>query len=245
MPPISMDPKDWRDLPEQSLEDLWLIDSRDDCIPFKIEYEPLPGGFVPAIPYYLMKRFTKPGWTVYDPMAGALVTRRVGDKMQRDVISVDIADRGPDDDPLYKELIIADARTYNPGPIDLIIWHPPYRDRVEFTDDADDLSNMKGDFFLHAIRDCMENFATFLKQDRMLAIVLGNIYENKALVSLPYQFHHIIDTLWKKRWRLKAWIVKDIRGNRQGKGGLWRYRACASDSTVFRYETILVYKKES
>jgi DNA modification methylase len=230
-------------VPPQSLDDLWLIERSGQFAPLE-GYERLPGSFVPEIPYWLMLRFTKPGWTVYDPMAGSMVTRRVGDKIGRKVISVDIANRGPPDDPLYNELIVKNASTYKPGEVDMIIWHPPYRDIIQFTDNMPgDLSCMdEGDYWAVAM-SCLVKFDLALKPNRVCAIVVGNIYKDGAIVPLPAQMHTTVHHVLP-HWKLKGWIVKDIQNNRPGQLNLQRSRASRGDYFVFKHEAILVYKKE-
>jgi hypothetical protein len=234
---------DWRELPEMSIEDLWLIPRSGFHLPFELDIPPFHGGFVPDIPYFLMSRFTEPGWTVYDPMAGMMTTRRVGDKMARDVISVDICDHLPEDDPLGKELVLADARWYNPGPVDMILWHPPYQSIIQFSNDPDDLSNMDNGEFWVAIGECLDTFDACLKPDRVCAIVIGNIYENGAIVPLPLMMESMVAQVCPD-WKLKGSVVKDIHGNRQDNQRNFRLsRLVRANAFEFKWEAILVYHK--
>lgn len=239
---VAFNPTEWRDLPPMSLESLWTIPRRGTLI--DIEYLPLEGGLIPDVYYLLMLRYSQPGWTVYSPMAGAMTCRRVGDRICRDVISVDITNRGPLDDPLYQELITADAQKYNPGPVDLVIHHPPYLGAIKFTDPQleADLSWMDLDGWRNAMVGCMRAFDYCLRPDRMCCFVAGDVYQDGRVIPLDY---HVYDLVSQHLpcWRLKAKITKNIEGNRVGREGLWRYRACASDSVVFKTETILVFHK--
>jgi len=232
--------KTYKELPQMSLDDLWLIESADDC-PIAIDYKPIHGGFVPAIPYYLMERFTEPGQVVYDPMAGAMVTQRVGEAMGRCVISVDLVKHG--DDSMYDKLFIADARTFDPGPVDMVIWHPPYRDVIKFSDHPDDLSGWDDElrYWDDGICRCVDAIDAFLKPKHCCAIVIGNIYKKGNVIPLPVQMYTQI--FLRTDWKLRGWVTKNIKNNRQGKDGLWRYRAHKAGSFVFRHEEILVYYK--
>jgi hypothetical protein len=245
--PVAVDPKRWRELPQWTLEDLWLIESRGSLLPFDLDYTPGEGGFVPEIPYALMARFTKPGDFVYDPMAGMMVTHKVAMKMGRDCYSVDLIDRGPEGDDDFKHLVLADARLFQtPHKAQLIIWHPPYWTAVQFTqgevDAKLDLSRLSWERYWDAMLDCVTNFDTILEPGRMIGIVIGDIYHDSTYLPLGSILYTYIEQ--HVPWRLKGWVVKDIRGNRQGKDGLWLYRAANSDSFVFRKEHILVYQKQ-
>lgn len=240
---IAFDPKDWRDLPTFALYDWWNIKQSGENVPFHLDYERLEGGFVPDIPYALIRRFTKPGWVVYDPMAGAMVTHRVATFMSRKCISVDLTMRGDWDDEVYHDLIVADARDYLlDEPADMIIWHPPYEHAVQFSDKEDDLSNMGSGDFWDAAEECLAMLDQNLKPNRMCAIVIGNVYRDGAIVPLPALMYMAVEKITD--WKLKGWITKNIVGNRQGDHGLWEYRSVNADSFVFGHEEILVYKKE-
>ena len=246
MSTVAYDKKEWKSLPRASLTDLWLFDSRSSEI--ELDYEPLKGGFIPAVPKWLMMRFTKPGWVVYDPFAGAMTTSRVGDQIARDVISLDIKCRGDSiEDPMYHHLGIGNARTHNPGLVDMIIAHPPYLSAIKFTDESGDLSTMDVDDYWRAMRDCILNFDTFLKPNRVCAFVMGSIYKDRQVVPLPAILYNMISLLVSNgdlKWLFKGWVTKNIEGNRQGETGLWLYRSCAADSFLFKTEAILVYLKE-
>ncbi len=75
----------------------------------------------------------------------------------------------------------------------------------------------------------------------MIGIVIGDIYREGRYIPLSYHMHGFARAC--SDWRLKGWVVKDIHGNRQGKDGLWLYRAANSDSFVFRKEHVLIYQK--
>jgi DNA modification methylase len=264
--PVAFNPKHWRDLPPDSLESLWLIEKSGSDLTFvdriidlkggetKVQTKTIAintpefhGGFVPEIPLRLMLRFSKPGWVVYDPMAGMMTTHRVGSQICRDVISVDVADHflgdlSVDELAIQQNLILADAREYNPGPVDLIIWHPPYRDIIKFSDDYADLSTMNIDEYWASMQACMRQFDKCLKPNRMISVVIGDIYKDSGYVPLATRLLDI-STWATPSWKLKAWIIKDVQGNRQGQDGLWRYRACAGDTVMFKHEHILVWLK--
>jgi hypothetical protein len=243
---VAFDPTKWRELPQWTLEDLWLIESKGSLLPFDLDYTPGEGGFVPEIPYALMMRFTKPGELVYDPMAGMMVTSKVADKIGRDCYSVDLIDRGPEDDPDFHSLVLADARLYQPPhKADLIIWHPPYWDIIKFTEQGveaeHDLSRMSWGGYWDSVIMCIKQFDAILNSGRMIGIVIGDVYRNGEYLPLCWDMYRVVNAY--SGWILKGWVVKDIRGNRQGQDGLWLYRAANSDSFVFRKEHILVYQK--
>ncbi len=243
MPNIAFEGR-YTELPPNSIEDLWLFPRRGALI--DVDYTPLPGGFIPEVPYYLMLRFSRRGGIVYDPMAGAMVTHRVARRsdLGRVPISVDLTMRGERSDPIYEELIIADARTFDPGPVDLIIWHPPYRDVIRFSTHEADLSTMPVLEYWESVSQCLGQFDRALKKDRYCCVVIGNVYKEQQIRPLAFHLLALVGTGFP-HWKLKGLVVKDIRGNNESGAGLQRYRAVhLMDSFVFRYEFILVFKKE-
>lgn len=231
-------------LPPSSIEDLWLFPKRNQLV--GLDYEPLPGGFIPEVPYWLIQRFTRKGDVVYDPMAGAMVTHRVARLLERNPISVDLTVRGDKTvDPVYSELIQADGTEHDPGPADLIIWHPPYKGVIKFSDNSQDLSVMNGEAFWEAVKASLHTFDGILRRNRFCCIVIGNVYEEGQIEPLALHIITLVQQHLNLGWMLKGLVVKDIRGNNQRGAGLQRYRAVhLMDSFVFRYEYILVFKKE-
>jgi DNA modification methylase len=248
---VCFDPNDWKDLPPMALDSLWAFNKHGDEVPFDIGPPIGEGTFVPAIPYYLMARYTKPGWLVYDPMCGMATTARVADLMpdgKRAWICADIVNRLPKDDPYHAGITIADARRLSTAneSVDMVIWHPPYHNIIRFTDPPHpyDLSHMDTLDFWDSMEECLANLVYTLKASRIMAVVLGDIYKNSTVEPLAAQMIALIAKLYGEKMQLKGIVVKDIQGNRQGQAGLWRRRAASGDFFRFCHEYILVYKKE-
>ena len=248
---VCFDPNNWRDLPPMALDSLWDFSKRGAEVPFDVGPPIGEGAFVPAIPYYLMARYTEPGWLVYDPMCGGATVARVADLMpdgKRAWICADIVNRLPSDDPYRAGITIADAAhlQMTNDSVDMVIWHPPYRDIIKFTDPPDprDLSHMGSLDFWESARRCLENFVYVLKPNRVLAIVIGDIYKSGAVDPLAMRMQQEMARSFGRPVTLKGVIVKDIQGNRQGQDNLWRRRAASGDFFRFCHEYILVYKKE-
>lgn len=242
---VTLNKGQWKDLPTQSLDSLWLFSNKTDDLPWRdLDLPDFHGAFVPQVPYYLMRRFAVPGDKVWDVMAGSLTAHRVGDRLGLNVTSTDLVNHLEKDDPYHDKVRIMDVRNEVPAEtFQLVIWHPPYRQIIQFSDDVCDMSSMDEDAFWSSARDVLHNINSVLETGRVAAILLGDIYENKAVVPLAAIMYQTIEH-WLD-WRLKAWVVKDIQNHRPQKTQLMRYRSSRADSVRFMHEHLLWFIKDS
>jgi len=215
----------------QIYDDLWLFPRRGEG------GDPgFHGAFIPQIPQYLAARYTNPGDTVWDPMAGSGTT---GDALQDFDLTVYMSDLVP----IRPDIRQGDARNYRPAQLmDLIILHPPYHDIIKFSDNPRCLSNYDaiGDF-LFGFGTVVRNLNTALMKNGYLALIMGNIYVQGCLVPLPY---YCWEEIHRLNYKLKVDYVKDIQGNSQDNtANLWRYRHQRNGTAVFKHEHIMVFKK--
>lgn len=124
-----------------------------------------------------------------------------------------------------------------------VIFHPPYWDIINFSDDPDDLSNAQTkEDFLSGFGEIIDNTCKHLEKDRYCAVVIGDKYAKSELVPLGF---NCMELFLERGFKLKAIIVKNFEETKgkSNQRAIWRYRALASDFYIFKHEYIMVFKK--
>jgi len=258
----------WKDA-QKYLSSLWLMD-RDDDRPLSFH-----GAFVPGVAKGLILRHTKPGDWVWDPMCGSGTTGIVATALGRNVFLSDLTPVSAAEPVTHLAIRRIDARVAHlvgkEFPVllnyavpnsdemdwwprfqfDLIILHPPYHNIIRFSDKPEDLSNAPDiGTFLLKFRDVCQNAGRHLKPGGYLGLVVGDIWETKKSRVIPLGFlclGYAHDALGGSKSRLKAIVIKDIKGNRQNAGhrNLLLSRLFRWGAVEFTHEYIFSVQKGS
>ncbi len=250
-------------------DSLWIINKRDNS-GLHIHGANYPGNFVPQIPNQFIRRFTKKGDCVLDPMCGSGTTLIEAEKLNRNAMGIDL-------NISYMEQYLSHLKynfsqgnallleTYEIFPInffDLIICHPPYHNIIKYSDNnKDDLSSYTDiDDYINSFAKVIYNCRNYLKTNKYLVVVIGDIYTKQEHIPLAFKIAESISTLHychnifidyiipeekPTKFLLKSTIVKNF-GETKGKKNqqnLWRYRALANGLYVFKHEYILLFQK--
>lgn len=261
-----LDLKNWKEL-DINVDSLWIINERDKSGKHSNIYH---GNFIPQIPYQLIKRYTKKTDTVLDVFLGSGTTLFECEKLERNFIGFDINEdmlsfveskmSNSTSNPINyhidncdvtnrvqfeKKIKVALKNIGNNEKVQLVIMHPPYMDIVKFSDKNEDLSNISDlKLFIDKFIIVVRNTLKYLDDNRYFSIVIGDIFKNGEIIPLSFYLMDAVKSNFKVK--LKGIVIKNIEGNRakQGKDGIWKYRALNSDYFIFKHEYILVFKKE-
>ena len=139
-----------------------------------------PSVFDPVLTETIYDWFTKQGDNIYDPFCGGSVRGIVAGKMGRDYTGIDVRREQLDENirqstlldiPLtYKTPYETDNNNY-----DFIFTCPPYWNLEKYSDQEDDISNMKEDDFFREYERIITNAVSKLKPNRFMCIVLGDV----------------------------------------------------------------------
>lgn len=254
-----LDPKKWREYEDIYTDSLWIIDKRDNSGAHSNHYH---GNFVPQIPNQLLRRYTKKDDIILDPFMGSGTTLIEAQRLKRNCIGIDlqkdVVDEAMDridsekDDSVSILTYVADSSSFDLAiplkklgkeSLQFILYHPPYWDIIQFSDNPNDLSNSKTcDEFLDSFGKIIDNTAKFLDKGRYCALVIGDKYANSQVDPLGFK---TMNCFIEKDFKLKAILVKNF-GDTKGKKnqqGIWRYRAISNDFYVFKHEYIFIFKK--
>ncbi len=248
-----------------NIDSLWLINERDKTGKHANFYH---GNFVPQIPYQLISRYTKENDIVLELFSGSGTTLFECEKLNRRYIGFDInqdiidyVNSKMENSQTKYTIINADVTNtiefnkniqktleqseYDQSMVDFIIAHPPYLDIVKFTEQENDLSNIKDvNLFIEKLITAFDNSLKYLPKNKYFAVVMGDIYKNSEVIPIGFYVMYAIKKHFKVK--LKGTIVKNIEGNRGklGQQNIWKYRALMSDYFLFKHEYIFVFKKD-
>lgn len=158
------------------------------------------GNYVPHIPYQMMLRYSKVDDNVLDVFAGSGTTDDVAKILGRNCDMFDIS-------PVRDDVRKSDAETvFLDKEYQIIFLHPPYANIIKFSDDKEDLSNLKLEEFYSKFRRIVKNILPSLTTNGVVVLVCGEIYQNGEEIPLGFYLGEIIREFGLKR---KAVIVKD------------------------------------
>ena len=255
--------EDWKKS-DINVDSLWLIPERDKSGKHANVYH---GNFVPQIPYQLINRYTNENDCVLDLFMGSGTTLFECEKLKRNFIGFDINEEiinyvqskmtdcsdiqfcinkcDVTNNAQFEKHIKENLEVLNTASIDFIITHPPYLDIVKFTEQKEDLSQISDlGMFMDKFIISISNAIKYLKKNKYVAVVIGDVYKNSEVVPLGFYVMNAIKKSFKVK--LKGVIVKNIEGNKGKLGAynIWKYRALKSDYFLFKHEYIFVFKKE-
>ena len=250
-----IDPKNWRKLQDDITTDaLWISSVSTNNRPmfiipkrgWNIENDSeFHGLFIPEIPYQFISRFCPDGGLVWDCFGGSGTTYRVVEWLNQNTdytYRLKITDLNPKQE--YIEF--GDVVNYNVGEqCDVVMYHPPYKDIIVYSDDERDGSTIKDTSkFLEWVGCSADNIIPQLKKGGYLIIVCGNIYENSEEIDLGV---YVKDEFVRRGMLCKSHIIKDY-GETKGTAGrnynVNYYRQLKGGYNNFYGDNIFILKKK-
>ena len=254
----------WKEYDDIMTDSLWVLDRRDNSGGHNANYW---GNFIPQIPNQLIRRYTRKNEWVLDAFLGSGTTlmecRRlnrngIGIELQPEVvelanknISNDADIFNIEDNDIRTEIINADAvsldyekklKEIGIDKVQLVILHPPYWNIIKFSENSQDLSNTNtlSDFLLQ-MGKVVQNVTKVLEDNRYLALVISDKYENGEWIPLGF---YTMQEVLKYGYVLKSTIVKNFEETKAkvNQKELWRYRALVGGFYVFKHEYIFLFR---
>lgn len=180
--------------------------------------DPSFNGVTPALAAVnVIRRFTRPGDLVVDPMAGSGTTVDAARLLGRRALGFDLAPRRPD-------LLPADARAL-PLPAScarLVLVDPPYGDNIRYSDDPRCLGRLAAtaDAFYDAIESVALECRRILRDDGVLAWVTSDAYRRRTFTPVGFRTYERL---------LRRFAPLDIvclaRRNDRSGSPMWEHRA--------------------
>jgi len=175
-------------------------------------------GVTPAfIIYNMVKRYTKPGDLILDPMAGSGTTLDVCKEEGRKCIAYDISPTRPD-------IIQNDARNIplQDNSIDMIFIDSPYGDNVRYNDHPLDIGKIssESETFYDELEKVMAECHRILKPGKILGWLIGDQWVKKKFTPVGFKIYERLCKYFEP-----VDIICVARRGQTSNTGLWYNRA--------------------
>ncbi len=203
-------------LPPDEVTTLW--DFPRQSVPGLRIGDPSFNGVTPAMAAVnVIRRFTRPGDLVVDPMAGSGTTVDAARMLGRRALGFDLAPRRPD-------ILAADARSL-PLPAacaHLVFVDSPYGDNVRYSDDPRCLGRLAvtDDAFYDAIENAAKETSRVLRDGGLLAWVISDAYRRRSFTPVGFRAYERL-----LRHFSPVDVVCLARRNDRSGGPMWEHRA--------------------
>ena len=175
-------------------------------------------GVTPALcALNLIRRFTRPGDLVVDPMAGSGTIGDVARSLGRRTVSMDIA-------PRRRDILRADARCWPlpDGAATLAVIDSPYSDNLVYSDDPRCLGRIScrdGRFYREMAR-VADEARRVLRPGGVLAWIISDEYKGGAYTPVGFR----LQTVLTSRFDFLDTVVL-VRHNDRSASPMWEHRA--------------------
>ena len=175
-------------------------------------------GVTPALcAVNLVRRYTRPGDLVVDPMAGSGTIADVARALGRRAVSLDLAPRRTD-------IVRADARCWPlpDGRATLVVIDSPYSDNLVYSDDPRCLGRIscrEGRFYRELGRVAMEA-RRVLRRGGVLAWIISDEYKGGAYTPVGFRLQMLLSTKFEF-----LDTVALVRHNDRSASPMWEHRA--------------------
>jgi DNA modification methylase len=218
------------------------------------------GNWAPQVPRALILRYTKPGDTVLDPMAGSGTTCIEAVLLGRNCIAVDISygavvlthhrlyhlvralekRHGGKVEAQYR-VFHGDARRLDKipdGSVNLVATHPPYFGSVRYGGNGGDLSGARSlEEYLAMFRQVARENYRVLRPSGVLGILVGDTRVRRYYVPVT---HYVLLTLLDAGFALAEEVVK-IQHNMKATREVWR--RVRRDFLLIYHEKLFILEK--
>lgn len=195
-------------------------------------------GVTPAfIIYNMVKRYTKPGDLVVDPMAGSGTTLDVCKEENRRCIALDISPNRPD-------IIQSDARNIplKDNTADMIFIDSPYGDNIRYNDHPLDIGKISAESerFYEELEKVMIECHRTLKPGKVLGWLIGDQWVKKKFTPVGFK---VFERLCKYFEPID--IICVVRRGQTSNTGIWYNRAIRFNFYLRGFKYLLLMRKPS
>ncbi len=175
-------------------------------------------GVTPAfIIYNLVRRYTKPGDLVVDPMCGSGTTIDVCKEENRNVIGYDIVPTRPD-------IIQNDARRIplEDNSVDLVFIDSPYGDNIKYNQHLESFGNISAEdeSFYDELEKVMAESARILKPGKVLGWLIGDQWVKRKFTPVGFKIYERLCKYFEP-----IDVICVARRSQSSNTGIWHNRA--------------------
>lgn len=193
-------------------------------------------GVTPAfVIWNLLKRYTKEGDLVIDPMCGSGTTFDVACELNRKVMCFDL-------NIVRNEVKKADARKLplQSSIADFVFIDSPYSDNIKYSEDENCIGKIsceKIEFF-EELEKVAKEIKRILKDDKVVAWVIGDQWIKKKFTPTGFLLYERLTKHFET-----VDIISLTRHNQTSNTGIWHYRARQFNFYLRGFKYLLIMRK--
>lgn len=185
----------------------------------------------------LLKRYTKEGDFVVDPMCGSGTTIDVCIDLDREYAGFDLQ-------PQRKDIIPADARhlPVKKGVVDFVFIDPPYSTHLKYSGLKECIGELDADGggYYEAMDEVIREIHRVLKPDRYMALYVSDSWrQGQPFCAIGFELFAIM-----RKYFTPIDIVAVVRGNKTLKHGHWHRSAKEGNYFLRGFNYLFIMKKE-
>jgi len=193
-------------------------------------------GVTPAfVIYNMVWRYTDPGDTVLDPMAGSGTTIDVCNEEGRKVIAFDVSPTRPD-------IKRNDARRLPLGDntIDMIFVDSPYGDNIDYNNQPDNIGNLSAESeeFYKALDKVIEECNRVLKPGKVIGWLIGDQWVKKKFTPVGFRIYEQLSMRFET-----VDIISVVRRSQASNTGIWHNRALRFNFYLRGFKFLFIMRK--
>ena len=193
-------------------------------------------GVTPAfVIYNMVKRYTEPGDTVLDPMAGSGTTIDVCNEEGRKAIAFDVS-------PTRADIKRNDARKLplNDSTIDMIFIDSPYCDNIDYNDQSANIGKLSAESeeFYESLDKVIGECHRVLKPGKVIGWLIGDQWVKKQFTPVGFR---IYDQLAQRFETVD--IICIARRSQTSNTGIWHNRALRFNFYLRGFKYLFIMRK--
>lgn len=193
-------------------------------------------GVTPAfVIYNMVRRYTEPGDTVLDPMAGSGTSIDVCKEEGRKCVAFDVSSTRPDirqNDA--RKIPLADDS------VDMVFVDSPYGDNIDYNDQPGNIGKLsaEGDEFYRALDQVMAECHRVMKPGKVLGWLIGDQWVKKKFTPVGF---HVYNGLCKYFDTVD--VVCVARRSQTSNTGIWHNRALRFNFYLRGFKYLFIMRK--
>jgi DNA modification methylase len=193
-------------------------------------------GVTPAfVIYNMVWRYTDPGDTVLDPMAGSGTTIDVCKEEGRKVVAFDVAPTRPDIKRNDARKLPLDDNT-----IDMIFIDSPYGDNIDYNDQPANIGKLSAESeeFYVALGKVIEECNRVLKPGRVIGWLIGDQWVKKKFTPVGFRIYDQLSMRFDT-----VDIISVVRRSQASNTGIWHNRALRFNFYLRGFKYLFIMRK--
>jgi DNA modification methylase len=193
-------------------------------------------GVTPAfVIYNMVKRYTEPGDTVLDPMAGSGTTIDVCKEEGRRVIAFDVAPTRPDIKRNDARKLPLDDKS-----VDMIFIDSPYGDNIDYNDQPANIGKLSAESeeFYEALDTVISECSRVLKPGKVIGWLIGDQWVKKKFTPVGFRIYGQLSNRFET-----VDIISVVRRSQASNTGIWHNRALRFNFYLRGFKYLFIMRK--